>query len=47
MAALQNVIPIVRATAAVILGGVIKQMPIANVMTALISDQVQRKMATN
>ena len=46
MVALQNVIPMERTTAAVNGGGVITQMPIANVMTALITHQVQRLLIT-
>ena len=47
MVALQNVIRMDWTTAAVIGGGVITQIPIANVMTALFSNQVQKKMGTN
>ena len=47
MVAMQNVISMHCPTAAVNGGGVVTQITIANVMTALISSQVQRKMATN
>ena len=47
MVALQNVIRMDCSTAAVKGGGVVTQMPIANVITALISNQVQKKMTTN
>ena len=47
MVALQNVIPMERTAAALSGGGVMQtQMPIANVLPALITDQVQRLLIT-